>query len=205
MKKPFYKHWIFWAAVIVAGGIIGLTAGNDGTTDHNSSTVNEEAQPVAEGPSAMPTAEPATASAETAASSPSPETIETTKPSISWESAVKQIAGSETASAQKADAVEILARDYQPSDEEMKDFQAQIIEEFTAQNYLSQIEDAEYMLTNIFKAVVVEHANEGTPIGDFATDFYQNSKYTFRGEDAPDSDAVKSNEEQMQKALNQIQ
>ncbi|CDN41255.1 hypothetical protein BN871_AD_00100 [Paenibacillus sp. P22] len=64
-----------------------------------------------------------------------------------------------------------------------------------------------YMLTNIFKSVVIEkHYDDAkaTPIDRFAFDFYQNTKYTYRGADAVDSDSVKSNEEQMDKSLSKI-
>jgi hypothetical protein len=57
------------------------------------------------------------------------------------------------------------------------------------------IKNNEYMLTNIFKSAVVESsydAREMMPIDDFAFDFWQNTKYTYRGVDSLDSDAVKS-------------
>lgn len=204
MKKPFYKHWIFWAIVIVvAGGIIGLTTGDKAAVDQTVPAATEDAQPAAD-PAGEASAEPGTAPTDAIAPSPSAEAAAAGTSSINWESAIKQIAASDTAPTQKADAAEILARDYKPSAEELQDFESQIVEEYSARNYLAHIEDAEYMLTNIFKAVVVERTNEGTPIGDFAFDFHQNSKYTFLGADAPDSDAVKSNEEQMQKALDKI-
>ncbi|MDF9845408.1 MULTISPECIES: hypothetical protein [unclassified Paenibacillus] len=192
MNKPFYKRWMFWVIVIVVGGTIGLLTGNDDPADQATPAATEEAQPVVAEQTAEPTVAPSTGE------------TSSVEASISWESAIKQISQSDTDPTQKADAAEVLARDYQPSAEEIKDFQSQIIEEFTAQNYLSQNNEAEYMLTNIFKSVVVERANEGSPIGDFAYDYYQNTKYTFRGADAPDSESVKSNEEQMKKALDKI-
>jgi len=39
---------------------------------------------------------------------------------------------------------------------------------------------------------------------DFAFDYLQNMKYTYRGADTVDSESVKSNEEQMNKALKEI-
>ena len=58
------------------------------------------------------------------------------------------------------------------------------------------------MLENIFKSQVVEQFYDGDePMKEFAFDFWQNSKYVYRGVDTPDSAAVKSNEEQMDKAL----
>ncbi|UQZ37171.1 hypothetical protein C2I18_28720 [Paenibacillus sp. PK3_47] len=195
---------MFWVIAVVIVGVIGWSVGGEDTADQAEPAATEQAQPdvsATEAPD-QPAAEPA--STEAPAASPSADSAPSGAPSIHWESAIKQIAQSDTEATQKADAVEILARDYQPSAEEMSDFQSQIVEEFTAQNYLSQVEDAEYMLTNIFKAVVVERANEGTPAGDFAFDFYQNSKYVLRGADTPDSEAVKSNEEQMQAALDKM-
>lgn len=41
------------------------------------------------------------------------------------------------------------------------------------------------MLTNIFKSTVVEQNYAGgEPIKEFAFEFYQNTKYTYRGADA---------------------
>lgn len=98
--------------------------------------------------------------------------------------------------------MEVLAKAYSPSPEELMDFESQVVEEYNAGNYLAHTGDAGYMLTNLFKAVVVEgkHA-DGEPIKDFAFDFYQNTKYTYRGIEAVDSDSVKANEAQMDKAL----
>ncbi|MDF9845463.1 MULTISPECIES: hypothetical protein [unclassified Paenibacillus] len=192
MKKPFYKRWVFWVIVIVVGGTIGLLTGNDDPADQATPAATEEAQPVVAEQTAEPTAAPSTGETSSEESS------------INWESAIKQIAQSDTDPTQKADAAEVLAKDYEPAAEELKDFESQIVEEYNAQNYLAHIEDTEYMLINIFKAVVVEKAHEGTPLGDFAFDFYQNTKYTYRGVDAVDSESVKANESQMDKALAEI-
>lgn len=205
MEKPFYKRWIFWAIVIVVGGIIGLTTGNDDPAEQAAPAPTEEAQPAVVEPTAEASAGPTAVPTEAPAASPSPEATPADNDSVSWESAVKQIAQSDTSSTQKADASEVLARDYKPSADELKDFESQIVEEYNAGNYLAQIDDSEYMLTNIFKATVVERNHtDGEPIKEFAFDFYQNTKYTYRGADAVDSDSVKSNESQMDKALANI-
>ncbi|OMF91885.1 hypothetical protein [Paenibacillus sp. FSL R7-0273] len=183
MKKPFYKSWLFWVAVVVLGSIIGQIAARNQPDGQADPAATQQAQQTA--PAGTSAAEPAAGN-----------------PSVSWESAIKQIAQSDTEPAQKADAVEVLAKSYSPSPEELTDFESQVVEEYNAGNYLAHIEDAEYMLTNLFKAVVVEGKHtDGEPIKEFAFDFYQNTKNTYRGADAVDGDSVKANEAQMDKAL----
>ncbi|MGN7765726.1 hypothetical protein [Paenibacillus sp. 22594] len=58
MKKPFYKRWIFWAIVIVVGGIIGLTTGNDDPAEQAAPAPTEEAQPAVVEPTAEASAGP---------------------------------------------------------------------------------------------------------------------------------------------------
>ncbi|QUL57703.1 hypothetical protein KDC22_15190 [Paenibacillus tritici] len=188
MNKPFYKKWSSLAIIMVAGGVIGLTAGCNDSANEAAPAPTEIAQPTAAAPTTQPSAEP------TASNS-----------SMNWESAIKQISQTDTPASQKATAAEVLAKSYTPASEELSDFESQIVEEYTAGNYLAHIEDAEYMLTNLFKSRVVEQNHtEGEAIKEFAFDFYQNTKYTFRGAETVDSDAVQSNEAQMDKVLSEI-
>lgn len=83
-------------------------------------------------------------------------------------------------------------------------FANDIINAYENGEYLSDLTNDDYMLTMIFKSFVVEKFTDDANIKDFAFDFYQNMKYTYRGVDAVDSDAVKANEEQMNKALEKI-
>ncbi|MNC14938.1 hypothetical protein D3C75_627300 [compost metagenome] len=100
--------------------------------------------------------------------------------------------------------MEALARDYKPQSEELIDFFFYLGNEFANYNYLLQIDNDEYMLTNIFKSVLVEKHAQNKHLKDFAYNFYQNTKYTYRGVDAVDSDSVISNEEQMTNSFLQI-
>lgn len=124
--------------------------------------------------------------------------------STDWKTNVKDLAGkSDLSKTEKADQVEAAAREYSASDAELKDFEAYIVNEFNSGKYLQSIDNDAYMLENIFKArvIIVKYGDEAAPIADFAHDFWQNTKYTYRGADAVDSDSVKSNEDQMMKAL----
>ncbi len=124
-----------------------------------------------------------------------------------WKASLAEIIKEDSSPTEKADAVELLARDYNPGDEELKEFEKYIVKEFRTGKYLQDPENAEYMLSNLFKSVVVERSyddSENEPIDKFAFDFYQNTKYVYRGADAPDSDDVKENEAQMNKALSDI-
>ncbi|MEK4516404.1 hypothetical protein NSS64_14065 [Paenibacillus sp. FSL H8-0122] len=188
MKKPLYKKISSLALVIVFGGVIGLAAGCNAPANQATPTPAGTAQPTAAQPTPAPAAEPSTG-----------------KGAVNWESAIQQIATTDTEATQKADAAEVLAKSYTPSAVELKDFESQIVEEYTAGNYLAHSEDAGYMLTNLFKATVVERNHpDGEAIKKFAFDFYQNTKNVFRGADTVDSEAVQSNETQMDKALSEF-
>lgn len=124
-----------------------------------------------------------------------------------WETQVKDIASSSDSKTEKFDAVSKLASDYSASDEELKEFQDYIINEYKTGKYLKDINNDEYMLINIFKSAALDERYGGSnedAVGAFAFDFLQNTKYTYRGVDAVDSETVKSNEHQMDKALSLI-
>jgi hypothetical protein len=128
---------------------------------------------------------------------------------IDWQAQLKDIAKSEGTPTEKATNIELLARQYAKTvaADEVSEFANYIVSEYKDKNYLHDINDSTYMLTNIFKSVVVEKYYDDEalqPIDKFAFDFYQNTKYTYRGADAVDSDSVKSNENQMDKALKEI-
>ncbi|WP_340023283.1 hypothetical protein MHI24_30395 [Paenibacillus sp. FSL K6-1096] len=188
MNKPLYTKWKSLAIAITAAGMIGLAAGCSDPGEQAVPTATAGAEPTAVAPTPVPPSE----------ASPDPA-------SASWESAIKQIAQTDTPSAQKADAVEVLAKSYTPSAEELKDFEAQIVEEYTAGNYLAHPEDGEYMLVNLFKsAVIIQKHPDAEAIRAFAVDFGQNTRLVFTEENAADSDAVQSNQARMDKTLAEL-
>lgn len=188
MNKPLYKKWKSLAIILAAIGIIGLAAGCSDPGEDPVPTATAGTEPTAAAPTPVPPSE----------ASPDPA-------SASWESAIKQIAGTDTPSAQKADAVEVMAKSYTPSAEELKDFESQIVEEYTAGNYLIHPEDSEYMMVNLFKsAVIIQKHPEGEAIRTFAADFNQNTRLVFSGEDTTDSDTVQTNQARMDKTLEQL-
>lgn len=124
------------------------------------------------------------------------------KEEISWQDKVKEVAAMDGSETEKFDEISLYAMEYQPTEKEIKEFEEYIISEYKSGNYLNDLSDHEYMLENIFKSQVVErYYDEDEPMKDFAFDFWQNSKYAYRSVDDPDSTAVKSNEEQMDKTL----
>ncbi|MNB99458.1 hypothetical protein D3C75_467380 [compost metagenome] len=182
MKKPFYKSWLFWVVVVLLGSIVGQLAARNKPDDQTAPSATQQAQHTA------------------AADTPADQAAG--NPSVSWESAIKQIAQSDTESAQKADAVLVLAKNYSPSPEELQDFESQIVEEYNAGNYLAHIEDAEYMLVNLFKASVVESIHsDGEPVRAFASGFSHNISNIFRGTDTVEGTSIKANEAEMDKTL----
>ncbi|WP_284641170.1 hypothetical protein [Paenibacillus silviterrae] len=121
-----------------------------------------------------------------------------------WKGSLTEIANSSKTATEKFDEVTKLARAYKASDAEITAYEAYILSEYKNKTYLSDISNHVYMLTNVFKATVVERHyadKDKKPIDSFALDFLQNTKYTYRGTETVGSDSVKSNEKQMDKAI----
>jgi hypothetical protein len=121
-----------------------------------------------------------------------------------WQDEIKKVAKSNKTKTEKYDEVMNLSKNYKPQPTELKTFKEYIKNEFVSGQYLKDIQNDEYMLANVFKANVVNRYYDDKlqlPIDEFAFDFWQNTKYTYRGVDTLDSAAVKSNERQMNKAL----
>ncbi|MEY2363267.1 hypothetical protein R6U76_19655 [Lysinibacillus capsici] len=138
---------------------------------------------------------------------PKNETIEYPTPKVSeeaqWQEEITKLASNADSAADKFYALEKLLMDYEATDAEIKEFSTHIVDDYKSGNYLSEIDNHERMLSNIFKSYYVEKNSEGA-LKDFAFDYFQNIKYTYRGVDTVDSEAVKSNEEQMNEAIKQI-
>ena len=76
--------------------------------------------------------------------------------------------------------------------------------EYKDKNYIKNVSNHEYMLTNIFKSHVVDRHTSKKSLKDFAFDFWQNSKYNYHGIENATSSATQANERQMDKVLNKI-
>lgn len=127
-----------------------------------------------------------------------------TENQVSWEDKVKEVASSEGTTTEKFDQITLFANDYKPTKGEIKDFEQYIIKEYKDKKYLNDISNHEYMLGNIFKSYVIEkyyNDDEKKPMDSFALDFFQNSKYNYRGVDTKTSESTLSNEKQMDEAL----
>ncbi|ASS86284.1 hypothetical protein CV945_11270 [Geobacillus sp. Manikaran-105] len=130
---------------------------------------------------------------------------QTNKEDVDWKSKIKEIAENDDKPADKYYAVEKLMMEYKTkfNKDEIEKFKNDIINDYKSGNYLSELDNHERMLTNIFKSYIVERNSEGA-VKDFAFDYHQNLKYTYRGVDTVNSSAVKSNERQMDKALKEM-
>lgn len=126
------------------------------------------------------------------------------KAANSWEAKIAELAKNADRPADKFYALETYMMDYSYSAKEVEQFKADIIADYTSGTYLSDITNDERMLTNIFKGYIVEKGSSNVAMKDFAFDYFQNMKYTYRGVDAVDSNAVKANESQMDRALSQM-
>lgn len=126
----------------------------------------------------------------------------------SVENEIIEIAATDQSETEKHDAVMALVSEYEFTEEEIATYEEQIISDFKDGTYLSDIENHEYMLKNIFNARAIDIFYEDElmePIDSFAFDFLQNTKYTYRKVDAVDSEAVRTNEEQMKASLSEIE
>lgn len=125
---------------------------------------------------------------------------------VSWQDKVKEVAASKGTETEKFDEISLYANEYVSTEEEVKEFEQYIIKEYKDRKYIMDISNHEYMLGNIFKAQVVEqYYNDGEPMKDFAFDFFQNSKYNYRGVESMTSESTLSNEEQMNEALQELE
>lgn len=121
-----------------------------------------------------------------------------------WEKSVSEIANNNDAVADKFNELEKYALNIKVDKKELNKFQKDIISDYKSGSYLSELDNHERMLSNMFKAIQVEKQTSG-PIKDFAFDYYQNLKYAYRGVDLPGSEPVLANESQMDKALSKME
>lgn len=124
------------------------------------------------------------------------------KEQISWQDAIKNFIADNSTTSERFDELTTYVQDY-TNTSEVDLFANEIISAYEKGEYLSDVTNDDYMMTMIFKSAIVEKFTEDANIKSFAWDFYQNMKYTYRGE-ATDSDDVKANEEQMNKALDKM-
>ena len=134
------------------------------------------------------------------------ENIKETVVETTWQDEIKTLASNADVAVDKYAALEKYMMDYRSkiTDSEIQQFTNDIINDYESGSYLNDISNHEVMLTNIFKSYLVSEKSSDTVAVDFAFDYFQNMKYTYRGVDAVDSDAVKANESQMNRALEQI-
>ncbi|QFY03049.1 hypothetical protein GE376_13490 [Bacillus cereus] len=124
--------------------------------------------------------------------------------SIEWEEKIKEVSSGSGTTTEKFDKISKYAHDYKPSQAEVKQFGDDIIKEYKDKNYIKDVSNHEYMLSNIFKSQVVDKNASEKPLKNFAFDFWQNSKYNYRGVETTTSSATQANERQMDKALNKM-
>lgn len=117
-----------------------------------------------------------------------------------WLNEINAIANSSESNSDKYYALEKIMLAYDAQDDEVTQFEEEIITDYKSGTYLNDLDNHKRMLSNIFKSYVVEKNTKGS-IKDFAFDYHQNLKYVYRGADSPDSESVKSNEKQMDDSL----
>ena len=120
-----------------------------------------------------------------------------------WNESLEEIINSSDAPSDKFYSLETVMKDAEVSEDDVKSFKQEILSAYKEKRYLSNPTDDEIMLSLIFKSYIVEQ-NAENEWKDFAFDFHQNVKYVYRGEETPESDSVKSNEEQMDKIIKKL-
>lgn len=97
---------------------------------------------------------------------------------------------------------------YKPSKKQLNTFTQYIINDYKNGTYLNRADEDKYMLTNIFKALLVERYyadNTGSnPYAEFAFDFMQNTRDVYRGNQAVGDEVTQANERQMDKSLEKM-
>ncbi|WP_052130325.1 hypothetical protein [Ureibacillus sinduriensis] len=120
-----------------------------------------------------------------------------------WAEKIYEISSNGENAAGKFSELEQYLLEYEVSEEEVDQFKIDIVDDYKSGTYLNELDNHDRMLTNIFKSYFVEKNSEGA-LKEFAFDYFQNLKYAYRGVDTPDSEAVKSNEQQMNEMLPEI-
>lgn len=128
------------------------------------------------------------------------EVVEETKP---WNESLEEIINSSDAPSDKFYTLEKVMMDAEVTEAEVESFKQDILTAYKEKTYLAEPTNDSVMLNYIFKSYMVEQ-NETDAWKDFAFDFHQNVKYVYRGVDGPESEAVKANEAQMDKVINNL-
>ena len=178
-RKDDLMKKIIFSTAIVSALMLGACGGEeDSQTEEKSTEVEEETN----------TTEPEQESEK-----------ETETTTSNWQEEITTLANNSDAASDKYYALEKFMMNYEATANEIEEFSSDIVNDYKSGSYLNELENHERMLTNIFKGYIVEKNADGA-LKDFAFDYFQNLKYTYRGVDAVDSESVKSNEAQMDKA-----
>lgn len=112
---------------------------------------------------------------------------------------------SDESASTKYQLISEYAYKYKPSKKQLNTFTQYIVNDYKNGTYLNRADEDKYMLTNIFKALLVERYyadNTGSnPYADFAFDFMQNTRDVYRGNQAVGDEVTQANERQMDKSL----
>lgn len=97
---------------------------------------------------------------------------------------------------------------YKPSKKQLNTFTQYILNDYSEGTYLDRLDEDKYMLTNIFKAIIVDryYSREGeiNPYSNFAFSFLKNTRDLYLGLQAVGDETTKYNEQKMEKALAEI-
>lgn len=218
MKKTFYKRWWFIAlAIIVVLGAIGSMGKESATNKSNEPAQVEDENTQAETPKETDEEKAARETKEAeenalaeqkdeekaAAEQKAKEEGSIVAEVPIWQTEIENIAGNSDGAADKFYALEKFMMEYKSkaTSEDLGLFKKNILKAYQDKSYLNNPTDHQIMLTQIFQSYIVER-HESKEWKDFAFDFHQNVKYVYRGVDAPNSDAVRANESQIDKVIN---
>ena len=118
-----------------------------------------------------------------------------------WAARVAEIAASDTSPTEKHDAVIWLSDEFVMDEAAIAQQLEYIVGEFRSGDYITRLTEEEYAVTNMFIALTLEQSASDPEVAGLAFDFFQNTKYVYRGVDAPGSEPVLANERQIEAAI----
>jgi Na+-transporting methylmalonyl-CoA/oxaloacetate decarboxylase gamma subunit len=124
-----------------------------------------------------------------------------------WQSKIQEIAKLNISNMEKVYELGDFFNEYTPTEKEIHEFETYIIAEYKNGRYLSDINNDVYMLSNMFKARLVNefYTEEQHSVSDFADYFMSNTHSIYTGIDAVGSSMAEHTEKKMDRALEDME
>ena len=124
---------------------------------------------------------------------------------LSWGQQITQISESEDNADNKFYALESYMKEYKATMPEIELFQSQTLASFKNDSYLTEIDNHEKMLTEIFQSYVLSTHVKDEAWQTFSENYYDNVTAVYRGLEETSSEVVQTNETAMTEAATSLQ